>query len=195
MPVSQEFVSTSFSLLDRIRQDDQQAWVRLCQLYAPCIYHWVRQCGLQDEDAADISQDVFASVARATGEFREDDSNSTFRGWLWMITRNKIRDHFRKQHGVVAAGGSAAQLQMQNLPDGLDGFVDIAAEHRHLAQRALALIETDFEARTWQAFLRTAVEGEPASRTAEELGMSVGSVYVAKSRVLQRLRSELDGLL
>jgi RNA polymerase sigma-70 factor (ECF subfamily) len=57
------------------------------------------------------------------------------------------------------------------------------------------MVRAEFENRTWDAFRRVAIEGQPSARVATDLGMSIEAVYQAKSRVLRRLRQELDGLL
>jgi len=191
--------STSVSLLERVKEFDPQAWDRLTRLYAPVVYRWCRQSGLQDTDASDVSQETFRAVAAAIGKFQRNRAGDSFRGWLWTITRNKLRDHFRRcaaRPGAV--GGSVAQQRMLEIPDrppGEDDDDSRADTTAGIAHRALALIESDFEQQTWQAFLRVVVGGQAASDVADDLGMSVGAVYTAKSRVLRRLREEVEGLL
>ncbi len=185
-------ISTSLSLLERLREANEAAWTRLCLLYSPLIYSWIRRSGYRDHDAADIAQEVFTSISMAIGDFRLDRQHSTFRGWLWTITRNKVRDHIRKQQREVGVGGSqvawleASANQQES---------EVSEERAILARRALEIMATDFEEKTWSAFLKTAVEGQSAAQVAGELGMTVGAVYVAKSRVLHRLRTELGGTL
>ena len=197
MPTQQSTSSTSLSLLDRVKEFDADAWDRFTKLYGPIVYRWCRQAGLQDNDAADVSQEVFRAVANGIGSFRQEDANSSFRGWLWTVTRNKVRDYFRwlsSRPGAV--GGTDANLQLQSIPDfppdddhSSDG--DLTGS---LAHRALELVRDEFETRTWQAFLRVAVGGHSLGVVAEELGMKIGAVYTAKSRVLRRLREEVEGL-
>ena len=103
--------STSTGLLDRVRERDADAWRRLARLYTPLVYRWSRQCGLQASDASDVAQEVFTAVARNVDRFRHDHPDATFRGWLWMITRNQIRLHFRRaKQRPTAQGGSTANL-------------------------------------------------------------------------------------
>jgi RNA polymerase sigma-70 factor (ECF subfamily) len=190
--------STSRSLIRRAAANDPAAWQRLSHIYGPLVYQWCRHCGLQPDDAADIVQEVFRSLARSLDSFRREQPGDSFRAWLWTITRNKLRDHHRnRQRQPLAAGGSTAHEQLQQLPDLAPEDSD--AGHRQqvrseLAQRALGLMQQDFEERTWQAFWKTAVEQQSAAQAAAELGLSVASIYMAKSRVLRRLREELDGL-
>jgi RNA polymerase sigma-70 factor (ECF subfamily) len=188
---------TSRSLLDRIRANESAAWDRLVALYAPLVLHWCRSAGLQEEDGADVFQDVFQAVAGHIDGFRKEQAGGTFRGWLRTITRNKIHDHFRRRGKEPAgAGGSAAQARMAQMPAPVRPEEEGAEREaeRRLFDRALELIRDEFESRTWQAFRRTAVEGRSPKDVGAELAMSPGAVRVAKSRVLQRLREELGDL-
>jgi RNA polymerase sigma-70 factor (ECF subfamily) len=191
--------ATSRSLLARVKADDATAWDRLVTLYAPLVYYWCRRCDLQDADAADVFQEVFQEVATHITRFRKEKAGDTFRGWLRTITRNKVHDHFRRlgrQPG--AAGGSDAQRRLAQLPGPPPPSEEGTAEQeadRSLFHRGLSLIRGEFAERTWQAFWRTAVDGQPAKEVAAELSMSPVAVRVAKSRVLQRLREELGDLI
>lgn len=124
--------------------------------------------------------------------------NDSFRGWLWTISRNKITDHFRRyQAGVQARGGTDAQRQLAQTPDFLQNSssaTDSSEFDDQLQRRALELLHSEFEDRTWQAFWRMTIDGRPAAEIAEDLGMTKKAVRQAKFRVLQRLRQELDGL-
>lgn len=180
---------TPISLLERLKRPvDQSAWSRFVDLYSPLIYSWGRQVGLQDTDAADLVQDVFSVLVRKMPEFAYDQHGS-FRGWLKTVTLNKWRENGRR---VSARAG-------QPLPEAVatqesEAFWEV--EYRqHLIGQALRVMQTDFEPKTWRACWALVVEGRPAAQVAEELGISVGTVYAAKCRVLARLRQELVGLL
>src|SRR5579872_2380249 len=97
--------STSSSLLARARSQAPGAWERLADLYCPLVYGWARRAGLRAEDAADVVQDVFRAVLAHLSSFRRERSGDTFRGWLWTITRNKVRDLQRRQSGQPLAAG------------------------------------------------------------------------------------------
>jgi RNA polymerase sigma-70 factor (ECF subfamily) len=194
----QPSTGTSRSLLDRVKADDPAAWDRLVTLYAPMVFHWCRRWELQDQDVADICQEVFQAVVANIGTFRKERKGDTFRGWLRTILRNKMHDHFRRLgpegRGV---GGTDAQRRFTQLPAPQPEEEDKSAgeEEGGLFHRALELIQAEFEARTWQAFWRTVIEGQNPKDVAADLGMSPGAVRVAKSRVLHRLREELGDLL
>ncbi len=191
--------SLTGSLLLRLQEAVPQAWERLTQLYGPQVYSWCRRKGLSPEDAADLGQEVFQAVARAIHDFRRDRPGDSFRGWLWTVTHNKIRDHWRRQaEQAPAVGGSTFQRQLAEVPapESLaDDSGPTSTDAQDLYRRALALIQTDFEERTWQAFWRVAVDGQTAGDVAAELGISKGAVYIAKSRVLRRLQDEFGELM
>jgi RNA polymerase sigma factor (sigma-70 family) len=109
-----------------VKAEDPEAWRRLVRLHGPLVYLWGRQCGLQPDDAADVLQDVFVAVAGSVETFRREQPGDTFRGWLWTIARNNIRDHFRRRQGQAAAqGGTDAQEHLLQVPAAA-GRVDAA---------------------------------------------------------------------
>ena len=188
-------VETSASLLCRVRTFDPAAWARLVDLYGPLVYRWCVRARLQPADAADVGQDVFAAVARTITRFRREREGDSFRGWLYTITRNKIRDRVRARR-PTAVGGSAAQRDLQQLPTPPDVEDDASgADRGYLIRRAVELVQRDFEPDTWAAFWRSAVDGQPADEVAAALGMTRNAVYLAKARVRKRLAEEFAGLI
>jgi RNA polymerase sigma-70 factor, ECF subfamily len=189
--------ATSPSLLLRVQANQSGAWERLVDLYAPLVYHWCKRASLPAEDAADVFQEVFRSVAEHVAGFRRDRAGDTFRGWLRTITRNKIHDLFRRRAGQAAAvGGTDAQLRLLAVPDPLaeDDPSDEKVLHQQL-HATLELIRGEFEPRTWQAFWLVQMEGRDTGHVGRELGMTTAAVRKSRLRVLQRLRLELGDLL
>lgn len=196
--ISDEPSSVSSTLLGQLRQQDADAWKRLCHLYGPVVYGWCRRAGIDEHGAADVMQEVFQSVAGAIGTFRRDRAGDSFCAWLATITRNKIHDHFRRYaKWPRATGGTDFFEQLQNLAAPLtDEQRSISASaNAAVLRRALELIRGDFGANTWRAFWQTTVEGRAAIDVAADLGLSLSGVYKAKTRVLNRLRTDLSGLL
>jgi RNA polymerase sigma-70 factor (ECF subfamily) len=185
-------------LLARVQADEPRAWERLVTLYAPLVLHWCRCADLQDQDAADVFQEVFQAVVVHVGGFRKEQEGDTFRGWLRRITQNKVCDHFRRLgREAQGVGGSSARERLARHPAppaGDEPAPDDEAE-RGLFARALDLIRGEFAERTWAAFWQTAVEGRAPRDVAADLSMSPGAVRVAKCRVLHRLREELGDLM
>ena len=190
--------STSTGLLNAVKGGDPEAWRRLAQLYGPEVYRWARQAGLQDTDAADTVQEVFLAVSRNIAAFRRDRPGDSFRGWLWTITRSKIRDHFRRLRGhPQATGGSDNRQQIEELPESPpeeSSVASISGVGPGLLRRILELIRTEFEDQTWNIFWRATVDGHAAAEIAADFGMTNSAVRQAKYRVLRRLRQELEGL-
>jgi RNA polymerase sigma-70 factor (ECF subfamily) len=190
--------ATSLSLIERVKVNDAAAWDQLVNLYGPLVFHWCRSWDLQHQDTADVCQEVFQAVATHIGCFRKEKDGDTFRGWLRTITRNKIHDHFRRlgrEPGGI--GGTDAQTRFAELPAPAPGEPDSAAgddAERRLFFRVLELIHAEFEEKTWQAFWRSAVDGQAPKDVGADLAMSAGAVRVAKYRVLHRLREELGDL-
>lgn len=185
--------STCTSLLDRVRARDGPAWRRLVQLYGSLIYHWCVESSLSSEDAADVAQEVFRSVATGIADFHHDREQDTFRGWLRTITLNKIRDLARhRARQPRAVGGTEHQIFLTGLADAEPSQErDDRGTQNVLYRRALDLIQGDFEERTWRAFWLTVVEEQSPDAAAAALAMSPAAVRKAKSRVLRRLREEL----
>jgi RNA polymerase sigma-70 factor (ECF subfamily) len=190
--------STSLSLLDRARSGEPAAWRRLVSLYEPLVHRWCRRANLQEADAADVCQDVFLAVSSNIEEFRREADRGTFRGWLRTITRSKLSDLWRrKSRSVPEVGGSEANEQLAQVADipADDDDQALSEEKQVLYRRALDLIQQEFEERSWKAFWLVVVEDRSPADVARELGTSVNAVYLAKSRVLARLRSEFAGIL
>jgi RNA polymerase sigma-70 factor (ECF subfamily) len=185
--------STSTSLLRRLRQPgDRQAWGRFVELYTPLIYHWGRRSGLSADDAADLTQDVLVLLVRKLPEFHYDRGKS-FRGWLRTLTLNKWREQ-RRRRGVPAVNVTQSALAKVAEPDPAAEYWETEFR-QHLVERALRLLEGEFSPATWRACRQYLIEGRPAADVAAELGLSVWTIYAAKSRLLRRLREELEGML
>jgi RNA polymerase sigma-70 factor (ECF subfamily) len=192
---------TRVTLLARIRDgQDVEAWREFVHLYGPVVYRFARNRGLQDADAADLMQDVLRSVARNAHRMQYDPKRGTFRGWLYTVTRNKIYNFLSAQRNRPRGTGDADAQERLDATPARDDQSGPDAEwekeyQRRLSARAMERVRHEFQPSTWTAFWETAVEGKPAGEVGAELNMSPGAVYVAKSRVLARLRDEVRKLL
>lgn len=193
-------MSTSTSLLEQVRQKNEQAWRDLTQIYAPSVYRWCRNAGLQAADAADVVQEVFLSVAVKIDDFRKDREGDSFRGWLWTVFRSKLMDHFRRrkaQPPVISPDAYPALFQASadssigaSSGDSAGGESDEVS----IVRGALRVIEQDFSDRTWQAFWRSAILNQRTCDIATELEMTTSAVCMCRARVLKRLRETLGDL-
>ena len=183
---------TRVTLLTRIRDGrDADAWREFVQIYGPVVYRFARNRGLQDADAADLMQDVLRSVARNAHRMEYDPARGTFRGWLYTVTRNKIYNFLNGQKNHErGSGDSGAQERLEEQAAHQDDAASLWDQEyeRRLFDWAAEQARTEFQGATWQAFWQTAVEGRSAKEVGDRLGMSLGAVYVAKSRVLARLK-------
>lgn len=185
--------STSESLLIRLKSaGDHQAWSRFVELYTPLIFYWARKTGLQTNDAADLAQDVLSIVFRKLPEFEYEHSKS-FRGWLRTVTLNKHREHLRRKT-VGAHGATESVLANFTRSSDAESTWDLNYQ-QELVTRAMDLLEKEFQPATWKALMEYVIEGRAAGEAATNQGLSVWTVYAAKSRLMHRLREELEGLL
>lgn len=192
-PSRREHPTISSMLLADIRQMDPQGWSRLVNTFGPIVYRWCRVSGVPESDAPDLVQNVFSSVARGIGNFQREKTEGSFRSWLATITRNRVRDYFRQQAKQQAAeGGTEALQRLHQQADSLDSSICADLIHSPIVHRVLESVRAEFEHTTWQAFWMTTIDGRQASDVADDVGISVASVYQAKSRVLRRLRQRMS---
>jgi RNA polymerase sigma-70 factor (ECF subfamily) len=187
---------TRQSLLLRARTGQEEAWKDLTDLYRPLIIGWLNRQGVPAVDLDDLSQDVLLSVVRHLPRFEHSGRRGAFRSWLRTIVCSRATDYWRAAGGP-AGGGSGAAAALQQIAD-LDSDLNRQwdEEHdRYVLGCLLDLVEEEFEPTTLRAFRRLALDGASGAEVAGELGLSVAAVYVAKSRVLQRIRREAEGLI
>lgn len=190
--------STRASLLVRLRNpQDERAWAEFTAIYSPLIYRLARRKGLQDADAADLVQEVLRAVAFAIDRWDPDPARGPFRNWLFRIARNLMINFLASQHrhprGV--GGEDLVNLLEAQTPASQQDSAQFDLEYkRQLFRWAADQIRDEFHETTWSAFWKTWVEGSKAKEVAGELGMSLGAVYMARSRVLARLRQVIEGV-
>jgi RNA polymerase sigma factor (sigma-70 family) len=191
-----EAPTTQPSLLIRLRdQGDERAWAEFTEIYAPLVLQLAQRRGLQDADAQDLCQDVFRAVARAIEHFDPDPARGSFRGWLSRIAGNLIINLLVAQRRHPrGTGDTDIQRLLEEQPDLLaEESALFESEYRkRLLAWAAERVRGSFSEAMWQAFWRTGVEGQPVKEVAEALGMSIGTVYQYKSRVVARIRREID---
>jgi RNA polymerase sigma-70 factor (ECF subfamily) len=181
------------SLLVRLRDaHDHEAWADFVRLYAPAVYRFARRKGLQDADAADLTQEVLRGVAGSIGRLDFDPRQGMFRSWLFTLAHRRLCDWLTSRQRREQGSGDSATMQM--LHDQPERGDEEEWEHdleREAFARAAEKIRPAFSEATWQAFWQTAIEGKSGKDVARALGISVGAVYLAKSRVMVRLKQQV----
>lgn len=186
-------LTTQKSLIFRIRDaGDTDAWTRFVEIYGPLIYRYGRRRGLQDADAADLSQTVLTEVSHCIGRFKYEAAIGRFRNWLMVIARFKLSRLAHKQARHTGSGDTQMLTLLNQQPAADDLAEQWESEYQnHLFRWAAEQIQNEVEPQTWQAFWQTAVANRPPAEVAQELNMKVGTVYVARSRVLLRIRDRI----
>jgi RNA polymerase sigma factor (sigma-70 family) len=189
-----EAPATRMSLIVKLRDPtDASAWREFLALYEPLIYQLARRKGLQDADAHDLCQEVLKAVAGAID--RWEPGLGTFRGWLARVTRNLLVNFLtRPGHQRLGSGATSVQelLESELAPDSSATALFESEYRMRLFRWAADEVEGEFAPPTWGAFWQTAVEGRPPSEVASQLGLSVGAVYIARSRVLARIKKRIE---
>lgn len=163
-------------------------------IYEPFVFRFARRGGLQDADARELVQNVMVSVARAVGRWKPDSARGRFRTWLFRIARNQLLDILAKRSRDEAANGATSNsgLFEQVCSVSSDSRDDLhSAQRRELFRWASDRVKTLVKPQTWQAFWMTAVEDQDPESVAIQLKMTTGAVYIARSRVISRLRDEV----
>jgi RNA polymerase sigma-70 factor (ECF subfamily) len=190
-------LDTRPSLLVRLRDStDREAWRLFVDLYGPLVYALGRRHGLQDADAADLTQEVFSSVAAAVRSLHYDPRRGSFRGWLYRVAHNRLLDWHRRCRPGRGSGDSAMRDLLDRVPAPENPLDDWDRDYeRGVFAWAAERVRVDFRENTWRAFWLTAVEGLSADEAARALNMSLGAVHVARSRVMARLKESVRPLL
>lgn len=186
---------TSSNLIRLVKQMDQPAWHRLVDLYGPLVFSWCRRRGLDEEEASEATQQVFASVVKSIGRFQHGRPGETFRGWLRVITRNEVAMFFRHREQGREQQVDGLTLEAVAQADADESSAEIASELRELFLRAFRIIECEFEETTRRAFWMLVIDQCPIEVVTEALGLTAGAVRQAKYRVLKRLRDEFGDAL
>lgn len=191
---SQTEASLASSLLMQVKNQDETAWQRLWCLYSPVTHQWVLSWGVPQSETADLVQDVFLDVAQGIAGFEKQRDRQSFRRWLWTLCRFRVMTwRKRVDRCENVAGGTTAHLHIQRIPDEppAEDSIEVRSNVVTIVREALRLAREETQPATWNAFERTALNGEPAGQVADELRLSVWAVYKARSRVLQKVRNAL----
>jgi RNA polymerase sigma-70 factor (ECF subfamily) len=194
-----EAPETRQTLILRLRNPgDAEAWRAFVDIYQPLVYRLARHLGMQHADALEATQEVMLHLADAVGKWQPDPSRGTFRGWLYRVARNVMLRFLEVRAKQPSASGDSNHfraIQQTVDPACYESSVFDYEFRRQVFAWATRLVRNEFESNTWHAFWRTFVEQQPVESVAESLEMSRGAIYVARSRVMKRLRHVVQARL
>lgn len=190
---------TSITLLDSLRDpENQDGWQRLCLLYQPLLVAWLKKYDVQSCDADDLTQEVLMTVCKSISSFEHSGRPGAFRAWLKSILVNRLRNFWRtRDRKPHSPGGSSIEERLLQLEDPASQLSQLWDQQhdRFVMKQLLELTQRHFSDESWELFVRVAIRGESAETVARERGVSLNSVFIAKSRILRRLRTEAAGFL
>lgn len=190
---------TSITLLDSLGDpENRDGWQKLCSLYQPLILAWLKKYDIQSCDADDLTQEVLMSVCISLSNFEHSGRPGAFRAWLKSILVNRLRNFWRtRDRKPHSPGGSSIEERLLQLEDPASHLSQLWDQQHDLfvMKRLLELTQRYFSDESWEMFVRVAIRGESAETVARERGVSLNSVFIAKSRILRRLRTEAAGLV
>lgn len=190
--------STEKSLLIRAKNGSEQAWEKMVEVYRPMIFHWLIQHDVVRQDAEDISQDILITMIERLSDFEHNGNPGAFRSWLRMMVVNRSRAFWRARgYRPKATGATDFHNMLKELEDPqsqLSGQWN-QQHNEHVLRSVLRMLRNEFEQRTLHAFELVVMQGKTTKEAADALQMSVGAIYVARSRVLRRVREEVEGLI
>jgi len=189
-----EFPETNLSLIKRVRElGDGASWADFMDIYQPVVFRMARRRGLQDADAHDVMQQVFVSISLSIQRWKSGEGQPPFRAWLATITRNAINKSLSRRPRDRASGSSSVLERLDEHPNPEITPEEITKESRQQTVRwAAEQIRSEFSDATWNVFWQTAIEGQAVNDVVKNSGRSAGAVYVARYRVLTRLKEKIN---
>lgn len=184
---------TRHSLILRLRnRQDAEAWYTFIEIYEPIVFRMMQRSGLQAADAIEQTQEVMTAVAQAINRFEPDNNRGRFRTWLYRVARNILADYWRKTVRSPITGVNSVELE--DWEEELESTFDPEYQRQVLIVAARR-VKTQVNELTWKAFWQTTIEQRSVETVADELNVSPGNVYVAKSRVMKKLQDAARSFL
>lgn len=182
--------NTNPELLARIKDNSNEAaWREFIQIYRPLVYGFCINHQLQVADANDVTQEVMKAISRSIANFEYDPKKGRFRSWLFTVTRSKFNNFLESRYKHPQGSGDTEMLRFIEDQPAREEAEDWDKEFkRQTLASAMEAVELEFAPKTWEAFVRTAIHHEPGKDVADELDLSIGAVYIARSRVTTRIK-------
>ena len=189
-----EFPETNHSLIARVRDPaDGVSWTEFLGIYQPVVLRMAKRRGLQDADAEDVMQQVFVSISRSIDRWTASDAAPPFRAWLTTVARNAITKALTRRPQDMATGSTSVAELLNAQPESEGMAVEMQAEaRREIIRWASESIQAEFTTETWNVFWQTSIEGASIAEVAASTGRSAGAIYVARHRVISRLKEKVS---
>ncbi|MBC8326029.1 MAG: sigma-70 family RNA polymerase sigma factor [Verrucomicrobia subdivision 3 bacterium] len=189
-------VSTPVALLERLRDsEDFEGWREFMELYQEVVWRFCLKAGLEEEDAADVTQETFVQVARAIHRFQYDPDRASFKTWLLLLARSRIIDHFRRDSRQPtrqrAGAGETDAIEQLPDPESIDPLRDWEAAQLDLLDVAQKRVQRTAAPKQFQMFDLYVNRDWPVEKVAAKLGVSKMQVYLARTRVAKLIRAEV----
>jgi RNA polymerase sigma-70 factor (ECF subfamily) len=188
-----DFPDTQISLIARVKDlGDGASWAEFLGIYQPIVFRMARRRGMQEADALDVMQQVFLSISRSIENWTAEEGRPPFRAWLTTIARNAITKALTRRPRDIATGASSVLDLLHEVPSADNAAEELLAEAKQEVVRwAAEQLRPEFSDVTWSIFWQTAIEGIPAAEVAKATGRTAGAIYVARYRVLTRLKEKV----
>jgi RNA polymerase sigma-70 factor (ECF subfamily) len=183
---------TQPSLIVRLQGSrNELAWTEFVSAYEPFLKQLVQRQGVPPRHVADVSQQLLLAIARSVESWRDDGRQASFRRWLSRVARNVvIKFMTRERREITGQGGTQFLELLQHTP--AEPSPEQLGQYEHeLIVWAAEQVRHEFRPTSWQAFWATQIGGRSVNETAAELGVSPGSIYMSRSRILARIKAKI----
>lgn len=188
---------TRYSLIVRLKEPrNASAWTQFVSVYEPFLTQLVRRQGTPPHQVADVTQQILMAIVRSVNDWADDGQPASFRRWLGRVARNAaIKFLARERRHARGFGGNEFLSQIDQIPDTVIDDRRIQQYDHEMIVWAAEQVRSEFRETSWQAFWGTQVEGRPVADVAQELGISTGSIYMSRSRIVARIRERIEKVM
>ena len=185
-------LETRHSLIVRLKSPSNElAWRDFVSTYEGFLNQLARRQGVPERHVPDVTQQILLTIAKSIDGWSDDGNAASFRRWLCTVSRNiVIRFMSRERRQAGGVGGSDLVARLERIEDKSDERHVLRYQHE-LIVWAAEQVRHEFLETSWQAFRATVIEDRPVDIVASELGVTVGSIYMSRSRIMARIRKRV----
>ena len=179
-------------ILQLTGQASELAWAEFVSSYEPFLVRLAQRRGVPLRHVPDVTQQIVLAIARSVSRWQDDGKPESFRRWLNRVAQNVvIRFMTRERRQPGGTGGAELIEYLESVPAEPDEQ-HIAEYERELIVWAADQVRGEFRETSWQAFHSTVIDSHDVADVAIELGVSPGSIYMSRSRIMSRIRKIID---